>query len=53
MHPWLFSGAIKTKDKDIKEGDLVRVLSFSGQYLASGYYQDESIAVKILTFEDE
>ena len=53
LHPWLFSGAIKTKDKDIKEGDLVRVLSFSGQYLASGYYQDESIAVKILTFEDE
>ncbi len=53
LHPWLFSGAIKTKDKDIKEGDLVCLFSSSMQYLASGYYQDESIAVKILTFENE
>ena len=26
-HPWLFSGALKSVDKDIEEGDVVRVVS--------------------------
>ena len=36
-----------------KEGDLVRVYSSDNQYLATGHYQIGSIAVRILTFEDE
>ena len=52
-HPWLFSGAIAKKDKDIKEGDIVEIYSSSREYLATGYYQDESIAVKILSFEKQ
>ncbi len=53
LHPWLFSGAIAKKDKDIQEGDVVKVYSFDNNYLATGYYQNETIAVKILSFSDE
>ena len=28
-HPWLFSGALKSVDKDIEEGDVVRVIFFA------------------------
>lgn len=52
-HPWLFSGAVAKKDKDIKDGDIVEIFSFSNEYLATGYFQNESIAVKILTFDKE
>ncbi len=50
-HPWLFSGAIKSMDNGIEEGDLVEIYSCDNQYLATGYYQKETIAVKILTFD--
>ena len=50
-HPWLFSGAIAKKDKNISEGEIIEVFSNQGKYLATGYFQNESIAVKILTFD--
>lgn len=50
-HPWLFSGAIAKMDSDIKEGDLAEIFSSSQEYLATGYFQNETIAVKILTFD--
>lgn len=52
-HPWLFSGAVKYRDKDIAEGDIVRVFSDKGEFLCTGYWQNGSIAIKILSFEDE
>lgn len=52
-HPWIFSGALKSKDKDIEEGDLVRVFSSEGEFLCIGHWQNGSIAVKVLSFENE
>lgn len=52
-HPWLFSGAIQFIDNDVKEGDIVEIYSNANQYIATGYYQKETIAVKILTFHKQ
>lgn len=49
-HPWVFSGAIARKDKDIAEGDIVEVYSFDKQYLATGHYHDSSTCVKVFSF---
>ncbi|MDE6011458.1 MAG: class I SAM-dependent rRNA methyltransferase [Prevotella sp.] len=52
FHPWIFSGAIHHSDKDIDEGEVVRVLTDRGDFIAVGHYQQGSIAVRILTFND-
>ena len=52
FHPWIFSGAIHHTDNDIEEGDVVRVLSERGDFIAVGHYQQGSIAVRVLTFND-
>jgi 23S rRNA (cytosine1962-C5)-methyltransferase len=36
-HPWVFSGAIDKLDKGIKEGDLVQILDYKGNYLATAW----------------
>jgi 23S rRNA (cytosine1962-C5)-methyltransferase len=53
FHPWVFSGAIDRMDGQPEEGDWVRVVSKSGEFLAIGQYQIGSIAVRIFSFEDE
>lgn len=53
FHPWIFSGAIHRTEGSIKDGDLVEVVDFKNQYLATGYYNDGSITVRILSFEKE
>ena len=52
FHPWVFSGAILRIDDGIEEGDLVRVITFEGDFIAVGHYQQGSIAVRVLTFSD-
>jgi 23S rRNA (cytosine1962-C5)-methyltransferase len=52
FHPWVFSGAILAVDEGISEGDVVRVLTHSGDFIAVGHYQEGSIAVRVLTFSD-
>ena len=52
FHPWIFSGAILHGDDDIAEGDIVRVLSAGGDFLAVGHFQIGSIAVRVLSFRD-
>ncbi len=49
FHPWIFSGAIAKMDA-IPDGDLVEIVDYKNQPLAVGYYNDGSIAVRILTF---
>ena len=39
FHPWIFSGAIKSMDKGIEEGDTVRVMTDGGEFIAVGHYQ--------------
>ena len=53
FHPWVFSGAIARLPKDIEEGDLVRVVTADGTVAGVGHYQIGSIAVRMLSFEDE
>ena len=52
FHPWVFSGAIQHIDDDINEGDIVRVVTSSGNFIAIGHYQEGSIAVRVLSFRD-
>ncbi len=52
FHPWVFSGAIHHIDGRPEEGDVVRVVSADGRFLAVGHIQIGSIAVRVLSFED-
>ena len=54
-HPWIFSGAIERvkSQGEIGEGEVVDVFTRSGDFIARGHYQIGSIAVRVLTFEQE
>ena len=52
FHPWVFSGAIQHVDAGVAEGDVVRVVTAGGEFIAVGHYQEGSIAVRVLTFSD-
>jgi len=52
FHPWVFSGAIQHMDADITEGDVVRVVTAGGDFIATGHYQAGAIAVRVLSFRD-
>ena len=52
-HPWVFSGAVHHIEGEPKEGDLVRVLTHDGTFIAVGHWQIGSIAVRVLSFLDE
>ncbi len=53
FHPWVFSGAIAQIQGTPAEGDLVAVHDADGKYLACGHYQVGSIAVRILSFDED
>lgn len=53
LHPWIFSGAIHHMEGNPNEGDCVRVFTGEGQFIAVGHYQIGSIAVRVLSFEDQ
>lgn len=53
FHPWVFSGAIAKMPDNLSEGEIVTVVSAKGEFLGTGHYQKGSIAVRILSFEDE
>lgn len=52
-HPWVFSGAISQIVGHPSEGDLVSVVGADGKLLACGHYQIGSIAVRILSFDED
>ena len=52
FHPWVFSGAIQHMDDGIEEGDVVRVVTSTSDFIAVGHYQEGSIAVRVLSFRD-
>ncbi|MDE7085407.1 MAG: class I SAM-dependent rRNA methyltransferase, partial [Prevotella sp.] len=52
FHPWVFSGAIQQMEPGIEEGEIVRVVTCSGDFIAVGHYQQGSIAVRVLSFSD-
>jgi len=52
-HPWIFSGAIVSKDFDLKHGSLVQVEDPNGRLLGVGTYSAaSSIAVRLLSFSE-
>jgi len=53
FHPWVFSGAIHHFEEQPAEGDLVRVLTAEGEFIAVGHWQVGSIAVRVLSFVEE
>lgn len=53
FHPWVFSGAISTTVGELTEGDLVEVYDAYEEFLAIGHCQVGSIAVRILSFEEQ
>ncbi|WP_200978836.1 class I SAM-dependent rRNA methyltransferase [Echinicola sp. 20G] len=51
-HHWVFSGAIAKADEGITNGQLVSVYSNRNEFLGIGHYQQGSITVRIISFED-
>lgn len=52
-HPWLFSGAIENKNKNLKSGEIVD-LFFKDEFVARGYFNSKtSIAFRKLTDKQE
>ena len=51
-HPWVFSGAIDLIDEEIVDGDIVSVYDSRKRFLAIGHFQNATIAVRIVSFEE-
>lgn len=52
FHPWIFSGAVARIDDGVNEGEIVRVITSQGEFIAIGMYQIGSISVRVLSFRD-
>lgn len=53
FHPWVFSGAIQRIEGKPAEGELVEVLDCNRNFLAIGHYQIGSIAVRVVSFQQQ
>lgn len=51
-HPWIFSEAIDLVSEGLEDGDVVTVHDSQSNFLARGHFQNATISVRILTFED-
>ena len=52
FHPWVFSGAIHTAAEGLQAGDTVTVTDYDGNILGTGFCESDSIAVKMLCFDN-
>ena len=52
FHPWIFSGAIHSAEKGLQAGDTVTVTDYDGNILGTGFCESDSIAVKMLSFDN-
>ncbi|MEE1946561.1 class I SAM-dependent rRNA methyltransferase [Pedobacter sp. KR3-3] len=53
-HPWVFSGALEKVKGEPKNGDVVKVLSAHNEFLAYGYFNDQSrVAVRLIEWNEE
>ena len=53
-HPWVFSRAILKVDTEVKDGDVVTVVSVKGEVLGTAYYNSKSqIALRFFEFGKE
>lgn len=52
-HPWLFSGAIERVKGKPANGDIVRLLNDKGEFMAYGFYNDQSrVALRLLEWNE-
>lgn len=51
-HPWIFSRALHKVPKSIADGDVVHIQDDHGNIIGTGHYQDSSLAVRLLAFEN-
>ncbi|MDN4163982.1 class I SAM-dependent rRNA methyltransferase [Cytophagales bacterium LB-30] len=52
FHHWVFSGAIQSDVTGLANGALVRVLNSAKEFLGIGHYQNGSIAIRIISFQE-
>ena len=52
FHPWVFSGAIHEAANGLQAGDTVTVTDYKGEILGTGFCESDSIAVKMLSFDN-
>lgn len=52
FHPWVFSGAIHSAAEGLQAGDTVTVTDYNGEILGTGFCESDSIAVKMLSFDN-
>ncbi|NOU45766.1 MAG: class I SAM-dependent rRNA methyltransferase [Bacteroidales bacterium] len=50
FHPWIFSGAIKLLPANLEAGHMVHVSDNQGNILGTGFYEKDTIAVKLVSF---
>ncbi|NDV58624.1 class I SAM-dependent rRNA methyltransferase [Bacteroides sp. 519] len=53
FHPWIFSGAIARINGEPEEGEVVEVYTSKKEFIAIGHFQIGSIAVRVLSFQQE
>lgn len=52
-HPWVFSGAVETINGKPANGDVVKLTNAKGEFLAYGYYNDQSrVAIRLLEWDE-
>jgi 23S rRNA (cytosine1962-C5)-methyltransferase len=52
-HPWVFSGAIRTIDDNIIDGDIVEVFNNKDRYMGTGHYNEGTITVRLFEFNQQ
>jgi 23S rRNA (cytosine1962-C5)-methyltransferase len=53
-HPWVFSGAVEKVKGKPENGDLVRLIDAKGDFMAVGFYNDQSrVALRLLEFNPD
>jgi 23S rRNA (cytosine1962-C5)-methyltransferase len=53
-HPWIFSGAVKTKPHKAGEGDIVAVVTNDGEFLGLGHYAPQATLIcRMFAFGDK
>ena len=52
-HPWVFSGAIERVKGKPANGDIVRLVDAKGEFMAFGFYNDQSrVALRLLEWDE-
>src|SRR4249919_2704420 len=51
FHPWLFSGAVQSQNKELTEGGVAEIYSNDNNYLATSHFHHGSIVARVLSFE--